>query len=210
MAQELRDILSKYIPSASVDTVAEWILMYKIRVNITRSRASKSGDYRSPGNGSGHRISINHDLNPYHFLITFVHETAHLTAWMRHKDKNILPHGKEWKAEFQKLMYPLMHEQVFPSDVLQALQTYMQDPAATSCSDLNLLRSLRRYDTNGVMYVEDLPENCIFELKSGKTFIKGKKIRKLFHCREVHTSHVYHVHPMAEVVRMENPQTVKQ
>ena len=47
---------------------ASWIVQ-NIHLRITGMRAS-SGDYRPP-TGNGHQITVNHDLNPFAFLITF-------------------------------------------------------------------------------------------------------------------------------------------
>ena len=59
---------------------------------VKKSRSSKYGDYRPPLKGSNHLITINYDMNKYAFLITLVHEIAHLTNWNKHKDK-VKPHG---------------------------------------------------------------------------------------------------------------------
>lgn len=197
----LHEILIQFIPEGAVEQVAEWIVGYKIKVNITKSRYTKSGDYRLPGNGHGHRISINHDLNKYHFLITFVHEVAHLTSFVKYK--NIAPHGKEWKQEFQILMDPFLHEGIFPEDILIELQNYIKNPAAASCTDVKLSKVLVKYDGKNTIFVEDLPENAVFTLKNGKKFIKGPKIKKLYKCTEYGGKHLYLVHPLAEITSYE-------
>ena len=71
------------------------------------------GDYRPPYAGQGHRISINYDLNSYSFLVTTVHEFAHLLTWNEHKRK-AKPHGAEWKANFKRMMRPFFEKEVFP------------------------------------------------------------------------------------------------
>jgi SprT protein len=45
------------------------------------ARSSKLGDYRPPQRGLPHRISVNHNLNQHEFLITLIHEMAHLLCW---------------------------------------------------------------------------------------------------------------------------------
>jgi SprT protein len=193
----LHEVLMQFVPEAAVEQLADWIVGYKIKVNITKSRYTKSGDYRAPGNGFGHRISINHDLNKYHFLITFVHEVAHLTSFVKYK--NISPHGREWKYEFKGLMDPFLHTGIFPEDVLEALQNYIRNPAATSCSDVKLTKILSKYDGSESLFLEDLPESAVFSLKNGKKFIKGPRVKKLYRCREYTGKHEYLVHPLAEI-----------
>lgn len=198
-----KDILAKYIPAKSLNTVYSWIVEFKVSLVINKSRSTKLGDYRSPYMGKGHRITVNHDLNQYSFLITLVHEIAHLTAWEKFKNR-VPPHGKEWKKEFQVLLSPFLNNEVFPDDVLSALTSYIQNPAAASCTDSNLLRTLRRYDApdslQTIFHVEDLPEGAVFYLKNGMGFKKGVRLRKRFQCTEIKTKKTYLVNPLAEAM----------
>src|SRR5690606_39622106 len=124
---QIEEALRKYVPERAIPYCIEWISENKISLKITRSRNSKYGDYRPPQDGHGHRISINHDLNPYAFLITFIHEVAHLNQWKIRK-RITVPHGKEWKNEYKKLMMPILREHIFPPDIVKALNDYMQNP----------------------------------------------------------------------------------
>ena len=101
-----KEILLNYIPEPSVDTMAEWILHFNFNLKITENRASKLGDYRAPIHKSRHLITINHNLNKFAFLITLVHEIAHLTTFEKFKNAHvrIMPHGAEWKTEYKNLM----------------------------------------------------------------------------------------------------------
>jgi len=198
-----KKILVKLIPEASVETIAEWILRYNFNLKITRSRASKFGDYTPPSKRSRHLITINHDLNPYNFLITLVHEVAHLVTHEKHLTRihQVKPHGIEWKNEFQHLIQPFMHRDIFPEEVLTVLHKYMRNPAASSCSDISLLRVLRKYDKepSRLLHLEELPAGSIFKAGSERMFTKGKKHRVRFECTEMHTQRKYLFHPLAEV-----------
>ena len=66
------------MPEEAAPIISNWINDTGCLFKISRSRSSKLGDYRAPFRGSPHRISVNHDLNPYSFLITTIHEFAHL------------------------------------------------------------------------------------------------------------------------------------
>jgi hypothetical protein len=147
-----------------------------------------------------HHISVNNDLNKYAFLITFVHEVAHLSCWEKHRDK-VKPHGDEWKTEFKILMRPFMNETIFPADVLVALKKYLQDPAASSCSDLGLLRALKKYDQKeGLVFLEQLPHGSIFSYnKNEELFRKGNKVRTRILCRTVQSNREYLFNPLTEV-----------
>ena len=83
--KKLTEGLQKYLPEAALPTIVEWLVKYKVYLKITKKRATKLGDYRSPSKGYGHRISINHDLNPYSFLDVMVHELAHLITFEQYK-----------------------------------------------------------------------------------------------------------------------------
>ncbi|MGL5891385.1 MAG: SprT-like domain-containing protein, partial [Bacteroidia bacterium] len=194
-----QSILRKYIPEAVVPMMAEWIVQFDFKLKIKRSRQSKYGDYRAPVRGSNHQITINHDLNQYAFLLTLVHEIAHLLTFERHGHR-VKPHGEEWKTAFKDLMRPVVKLSVFPDDVREAIVSYMQNPAATSCSDLYLMRVLRRYDDAQAVYVhlETLPDDSFF-LYNGRRFKKGMKRRTRFLCTEMDTRRHYLFSPLADV-----------
>ncbi len=193
-------VLSKYLPEGSVEVIADWILKYNFDLKITKERATKLGDFRSGIKGQRPLITINHSLNKYNFLITLVHEIAHLTAFENNK-KRIKPHGAEWKKDYKKLMNPFIRADIFPPDVLNALNSYMVDPAASSCTDENLLRILKKFDKKKeFIFLEELPANAVFKTYTDRYFIKGEKLRKRFRCKELHTRRFYLFNPLAEVI----------
>lgn len=98
-------------------------------------------------------------------------------------------------------MQPFFEKDIFPQDIKQAITNYLNNPAASSCSDLSLYRSLRSYDTpkESVITVERLAANVLFKLKDGRVFRKGEKLRKRYKCVEVHSKRVYLFSPVAEV-----------
>lgn len=197
-------VLEKYLPAGAAPLIGRWIDYFKCEFKISRNRNSKFGDYRPPFQGKGHRISVNHNLNPYAFLVTTVHEFAHLYTWNQHKNL-IKPHGAEWKANFKKMMQPFFEQQVFPPDVTFAITAYLNNPAASSCSDLNLYRALRKYDSNATTAttVEKIPLKAVFKIKDGRVFRKEEQLRKRFRCIEVSTKRIYLFSPVAEVELVE-------
>lgn len=191
--------LSKYIPEQAAPIISKWINDTGCRFKVTRSRQTKLGDYTAPFKGDTHQITVNHDLNPFAFLITTIHEFAHLKTYQDFKHK-VKPHGIEWKDNFKNLMLPFLTLHIFPKDIVDAIANYMNNPAASSCTDLNLSRVLRKYDNKvgESVHIEDLPEHSIFSLQNGRTFQKGEKLRKRFKCVELSTNKTYLVHPLAE------------
>jgi SprT protein len=197
--QKNSEILKKYLPEQSVSIIAEWIIKFDFKLKIKRERSSRLGDYTFPRNGLNHIITINHNLNKYAFLITLVHEVAHLVTYNQHKN-SVNPHGKEWKHNFRDLIQPFLNTETFPLEVFAALRKYMQNPAASSCSDVQLLRTLKLHDENsGTVFLEYLPFNAVFLYNGSRVFQKGEKIRKRFKCREIATGAIYLFNPLVEV-----------
>ena len=206
LSQEtIAKVLAKYLPEQAVGVCSQWVVQYNIHVKITRTRASKLGDYRPMKGRHAHQITINHDLNPYSFLITYVHEVAHLLAEVNNR-RRIAPHGREWKQEFSRLLASFLEQHIFPQDVVGALTSYILNPAASSCSDHDLLRALRKYDKKEslhVMHLEDIPKHTLFRLHASRSkllFKKGDQVRTRFHCLEMNTKREYFVSPLAEVI----------
>ena len=80
--------LSGYLPEGSFEKVVQYLHHYKVHLTITRQRKSVLGDYRHAGGwGRNHQISINGNLNKFEFLITLLHELAHLLTFELHKNK---------------------------------------------------------------------------------------------------------------------------
>ncbi len=200
-----QSILHKYIPEKAVPTISEWIYKFDFKLRIKKSRTTKYGDYRPPTKGENHLITINYDMNKYAFLITLVHEIAHLSNYIKNKN-SVKPHGEEWKLHYKFLMQQFLIPDIFPIDVIIALRKYMNNPAASSCSDINLLRVLKNYDIRkDTILLEELPLGTIFQHNKSRNFIKGEQIRKRYKCQELNTKRMYLFSPLAEVIVIKRP-----
>ncbi len=202
----LAEVLAKYIPGPAVLICTSWIVKLNIHLRITKSRASKYGDYRPARGTDAHIITVNHNLNQYSFLITFIHEVAHLVCEKKYS-RFAAPHGREWKHEYSALLNFFLAKNIFPPDIERALRQYVKDPAASSCTDENLLRVLKHHDRKErekVTFLEELPHGSLFRLNSSKkVFVKGVIMRKRFQCFE-HSSRIeYRVSALAEVTAIE-------
>ena len=201
----LSEVLGKYMPAGAVPVCTNWIVKLNIHLRITKSRASKYGDYRPVRGTDAHVITVNHNLNPYSFLITFIHEVAHLACEKKYS-RFIAPHGREWKGEYAALLNYFLSRNIFPMDIEQALRQYVKDPSASSCTDENLLRVLKNHDgeeKEKVTFLEELPHGTYFRLNaSKKVFIKGALMRKRFQCFEHTSGTEYRVSALAEVTEI--------
>lgn len=200
MPKSDRDILAKYLPNHSVDSVLKLIQENKINLNIKKARATKFGDFRAPINGRPSRLSINSNLNSYAFLITLIHEIAHWMVWESYKNnRQLQPHGIEWKRTFQGLMDPYLNVDIFPESLLQVLQKHMLNPKASSSSDIYLMRALKEFDEGDKpLILGDLDIGASFQLK-GRQFRIIKKNRSRFLCVDTVIGRKYMVHSMAEI-----------
>jgi hypothetical protein len=192
--------LQSYLPQGSFEGVLHYLQHYKVHLTITRQRQSILGDYRHAHAGKTHRISVNGNLNKYAFLITLLHELAHLFTYEQF-GHGVLAHGREWKNEFSKILAQFLQKNIFPADIQKALLQTLQNPAASSCGDEQLLRVLHQYDEKkqGVVLVEQLPPGAIFKIKGGRIFKKGEQVRKRFKCVEIKTGKMYLFSPVYEV-----------
>ena len=192
------EILEKYIPQASVVPVFELIKTHNIHLKIVNQRVTRHGDYRRMPNGQ-HQITVNTSLNKYRFLITLIHEIAHLKAFEKH-GRLIKPHGIEWKRTFQLLMLPFLRPEVFPNQLLPLLARHFKNPTASSDTDAKLSLALKQFDPeNDKNYIFEIPLGGNFRLYNGRIFKRGKKKVKRYECVEIATGRVYLLNPNAEV-----------
>ncbi|MEA3505445.1 MAG: SprT-like domain-containing protein [Bacteroidota bacterium] len=205
--QRYKEIISRYVPETTVDIVLKWVIENKIFLKISKERKTKLGDYCPPTRNANHKISVNYNLNKYAFLITFVHELAHLFIWEKYQNR-VKPHGEEWQKEFLLLMTPLLKQGVFPKDIQKHLEIHLQKGFASSHSDLSLLRILNKYDKNPKIVLESLPDNARFRVPDGREFIKQKRIKKRFSCLCVNSKRIYSISPMASVISLPNDKEI--
>lgn len=189
------------MPEGTYRRIAVFFREYDIHLSITHDRVTVLGDYRAPTKEYPvHRISINGSLNPYSFLITLLHELAHMLAYIQYM-RSIHPHGPEWKAIFGRLLSKYTGKGIFPDNVEEALVNYQSRITASTCSDPDLYRALKKHDRRkkNVRFVEEIPLNERFETHDGRIFQKIEKLRTRFRCKEVNTGYVYLFPAIAEV-----------
>jgi len=191
-------ILGKYIPQASIASVFQLITVHNIHLKIVNERVTRHGDYRKMSNGQ-HQITVNSNLNNFRFLITLIHEIAHLITFKKYGN-SIKPHGIEWKITFQQLMLPYLRPEIFPNKLLPFLAIHFKNPKASSDTDTNLSLALKEYDaTNDKNYIFEIPLGSRFRIYNGKIFKRGPRRVKRFECVEIYTGKVYLFNPNAEV-----------
>ena len=194
------DTLNSYLPAGAYSMVMEFLLHYKVHLTITKERKSVLGDYRFAVHGKNHRISVNGNLNAYAFLITLLHELAHLVAFEQY-GKHIASHGKEWKSVYGEILHKFLLVDLFPQDLVLEIKKMMQSPSAGSCAEDSLMRVLRTYDQKAGdrKLVEEIIINERFRTDDGRVFIRGNQLRKRIKCQEIKTGKQYLFSPVYEV-----------
>src|ERR1035438_2094904 len=197
------EYLRQFIPEDSSQLVLNYLHQYKVHLTVTRERKTVLGDYRNAVDGKNHRISVNGNLNKYAFLITLIHELAHLVTFMQLGNK-ANPHGKEWKYIYAKMLQDFLQLDIFPEDIKAAFKKTIHDLPASRCADEALTRVLKNYDkkANGLLLIEQIIEGDLFQTNDKRIFRKGKKLRKRFECIEVGTKRVYLFSPLYEVKKV--------
>lgn len=194
------DHLQHYLPTGTSEAVLNYLHQHKVHLTIAKHRQSILGDYRHRTDLSNHRISVNGSLNPYSFLITLLHELAHLLTFEQFTNR-VQAHGKEWKTIYGQLLQQFLEHKIFPADIEKELLMSLKNPAASSCAETGLLRVLRNYDKkeNHHRLIEEISSNAMFRLQDGRIFQKGEKLRKRFKCKEIATGKLYLFSPVYEV-----------
>jgi len=194
------DHLQQFLPPGTGAAVIDYLHQYKVHLTIAAERSSILGDYRHRTHHANHRISVNGNLNTYSFLITLLHEIAHLLTFEQYGNK-VQAHGKEWKMIFGQLLQQFVRHKIFPADIEKELLQSLKNPAASSCAEEGLLRVLRNYDAKKSNHhlVEEIAPGTLFRIKDGRVFRKGEQLRKRFKCIEIKTGKMYLFSPVYEI-----------
>jgi len=195
----MSEVLLKYLPEHAVESVFELIKANGVHLKIVNERVTRHGDYRRHPSGK-HQITVNANLNKYRFLITLVHEIAHLAAFEKY-GRNIKPHGNEWKITFQRLMVPFIRPEIFPNSVLPLIANHFRNPTASSDTDARLAFALKQFDVRkpDIHFIHEVPSGSFFRIKNGKVFQKKGLRVKRYECLEVQTGKLYLFNANAEV-----------
>lgn len=177
-------VLARYLPATTLAYCEQLWQQYDFDLRISRPRRTRLGDFTVKP-GSRPRVTVNANLNPYNFLVTYIHEVAHCAVFRRYRRK-VAPHGPEWKNLFSDLLQPVLTEAILPADILLPLQRYARNPKASTGSDAALLLALKQYDTTGEhnkMPLLHLSEGSIFVFQK-REFIRGTLRRTRVLCTE--------------------------
>lgn len=197
--KKLYQILQKHVPENAVHYCLDLWTSIPFHFKVTRKRSTKLGDYRFDHRNGSHTITVNVDLNKFSFLITYIHEVAHLLTTERHGRKS-QPHGKEWKSSLKELMGPVLSDLIFPDDILIPLKKHLKNPKASTYADPVLVNALRNHDEleTDLVPLSALEEGDIFEFNK-RMYKKVSLRRTRVLCQQADTSRKYLISKMALV-----------
>lgn len=198
-----REVFQRFVPESAVTYCDKLYQRLGFEFKIKRARLTKLGDYRYTPSSKKHTITVNNDLNRYAFLVTYLHEVAHLVAFKKY-GRTIAPHGKEWKDSFKEVATPMLSEEVFPKTVLNALKRYFKNPKASSCSDPVLYQILKQFDApSDALLLKELQIGQAFTFNK-RDFVKIEKKRTRAVCEEIASKRKYLISEIAEVKLIQN------
>ena len=192
------ETLKPYLPKCTWGYTRKLLKHHNVNINVVGHRNSKLGDYKPVPKGQTPRITLNSTLNPYSFLITFLHEWGHLLIDEKHGRK-VKPHGYEWKYVYQTLLIPLLDIKELPEEFRRVTVNHARSPKASALGDPILAKYLKQFDNYQGLHLEDLPAKTLFTLNGGLILEKGERRRTRFMCQDPKTKKKYTVHALAEV-----------
>jgi len=204
LAASITEVFQKFVPTNAVEYCVKIFNYFEFEFKIKKGRKTKLGDFRYDPRLKKQTITVNNDLNPYHFLITYLHEVAHLVTYKDH-GRSVQPHGTEWKTNFKRVLKPVMNAEIFPSDVLGALNKHLSSVKATSCSDPILYQVLQQYNSGeSFTLLKDIQPGEIFDF-NGKQYRKIEKRRTRSLCEELHSRKKYLISEIATIEKVDGP-----
>jgi len=172
MAEQRSKFNLRFLPEDFQQHILEIKNKEGFMLTLSIPRKSKLGDYRYNYRSKSHQITINIDLEPIYFLITYLHEVAHKMCWDQFQ-KKAQPHGKEWKSLFVSLLWNAKHSIEHTDTNKKIILEFINNPKAR----------FQKVDVHDeLLKVRELTPESIFELEDGEIFQLINKRRTRFLC----------------------------
>jgi SprT protein len=181
--------IASLIPADLRDIFRKFWEKHPFELKIRGSRKTKLGDFRFDPVKGTFTITLNRDLSPQLFCITFLHEYAHLLVVVKFGRRST-PHGKEWKAEFSELLSLVQSHEIFRSEQQDAIRRIMKNPPASISSNPRNYRVFLPELGERESYVESISPGDLFAYK-GKYYKLQEKVRTRAICKESKSGRKY-------------------
>lgn len=193
--------LTTYIGKDAAIYIEKFTRGLALKVRVTKQRDTKYGDYMPSVNGKQQRITVNGNLDNFSFLITLLHELAHLKAYENFGQK-IKAHGSEWKLEFIKIIDDALNNNLFPLDIAKTINLqYVIKKDLSFESRIIINDSINKYLNITIpKRLEDFPVNSLVSLINGMQVkvIEIKRTRYL--CKCLNNNKMYYIQKKIEVL----------
>jgi len=193
-------LFAEYFPQQALEPCFKLWKTLNFDFKITAGRRTKLGDYTH--RSGKHKITVNGDQNPYAFLVTYLHEVAHLQTFEQFKNK-VNPHGQEWKSAYTRLLHEFLAMGAFDKQLEAIIIAHANNPGASSCTDPALQKALKHFNTHQqhetrLPHVEELEIGQLF-LFQGRYFQLLEKQRSRFKAKLLEAGKYYLFNHLAEV-----------
>ena len=119
--QSVDSMATRRLPSEIYWSALHLLAVHDINFVLVPDNNHFTGEWSwCPSTSVRHEIKVVDSLYGVNFLETFIHEVAHATTWDLY-GRDATPHGKEWKAEYRRLMKPFLSNPTLTSDDLEML-----------------------------------------------------------------------------------------
>jgi hypothetical protein len=191
--------LAEHLPLSTVDYVHSLFKKYPCNFKIVPPRKGKLGDCRYPMHNKEAQITVNGDLPIFQFLITTIHEFAHLKTFIDY-GRRVTPHGSEWKANYIFLFQPILDEHLLEKKEIDVLKKHLSSPSATSCNDHHLSEFMHaeKHVNDGMALLKNLPSGAHFDFQ-GRRFIKGNLVQKKYIIYDANNHRDYRLSGLANI-----------
>jgi len=196
----MTDVFEQYLPENAIKYCKTVSKQYSFKLDLSFNRKSKFGHYKYLPNSKTHIISINRGLSKPLFLITYLHELAHLEVMLQY-GRAAKPHGWKWKNAFQKLMLPMLNPTIFSNELLSVLAKHLKNPKASLSADPQLWAILFSSSDKNATYIKDIDEGDEFIFKQ-RVFKKVKSRRTRALCYESKTGNNYLIPLLAKIEKI--------
>jgi SprT protein len=199
LIEQEKAMLAEHLPNRSVDYIHSLFKKYPCNFKIVPPRKGKLGDCRYPMYNQEAQITVNGNLSKLQFLITTIHEFAHLKTFLD-KGKRVTPHGAEWKANYVLLFQPVINSELIEQSEIEVIKKHLSSPSATSCNDeyLSEYFHAEKHENDESTLLKNIPSGAHFEF-NGRLFIKGNLVQKKFIIYDADNHRDYRLSGLANV-----------
>jgi len=193
--------LEQHLPTKKALAILDYASQHNCTIKVTRPRKTKLGDFRRHGHKQS--ISVNKNTNSFRFLLTLIHELAHLETFVMYNNK-VQPHGLEWKHNFKKLYnhFDMDEEFSVDKDVLRAVHHELENPKACSGVNASIERSFAKYDEDEGVFLDQLSEGDLFMFRN-QQYEKLETRRTRVMCLNLKNKRKYLISIAAKIQKME-------